>query len=43
VKYAWIEAHGKSFGLAKMYAVLDVSSGYSACKRGGKPDRKRLT
>ena len=43
VKYAWIEEHGKSFGLTEMYAVLDVSSGYRACKRGGKPDRKRLT
>lgn len=44
MKYAWIDAHGKSFALAEMCAVLDVSiSGYRAWKRGGKPDRKRLT
>jgi len=44
VKYAWIEAHGKSFGLTEMCAALDVSiSGYRAWKRGGKSDRKRLT
>jgi putative transposase len=44
VKYAWIDAHGKGYGLAEACSVLDVSiSGYRAWKRGGTPDRKRLT
>jgi HTH-like domain len=44
VKYAWIGAHIKAFALIEMCAVLDVSvSGYRAWKRGGKPDRQRLT
>lgn len=44
MKYAWIAEQGKAFALAEMCAVLDVSiSGYRAWKRGGTPDRKRLT
>jgi transposase InsO family protein len=43
VKYAWIDAQ-RDFDLSQMCTVLDVSvSGYRAWKRGGKPDRKRLT
>jgi transposase InsO family protein len=43
VKYAWIDAQ-EDFALAELCTVLDVSvSGYRAWKRGGKPDRKRLT
>jgi transposase InsO family protein len=43
VKYAWIDAQ-REFARAEMCAVLDVSvSGYRAWKRGGKPDRKRLS
>jgi transposase InsO family protein len=44
VKYAWIAEQGKSFPLTEMCDVLKVSvSGYQAWKRGGRPDRKRLT
>jgi transposase InsO family protein len=44
VKYAWIAAQGKAFALTEMCTVLNVSiSGYRAWKRGGTPDRKRLT
>jgi putative transposase len=44
VKYAWIAAQGKAFPWSEMCDVLDVSiSGYRAWKRGGTPDRKRLT
>jgi transposase InsO family protein len=44
VKYAWIGQQGKAFALNEMCTVLDVSiSGYRAWKRGGVPDRKRLT
>jgi putative transposase len=44
VKYAWMDAHGKTYGLTEMGAVLDVSiSGYRPWKRGGTKDRKRLT
>jgi len=44
VKYAWIDEQRKVYGLDEMCMVLDVSeSGYRAWKRGGKPDRKRLT
>ena len=44
MKYAWIDAQGQSFALSEMCNVLDVSvSGYRAWKRGGTPDRKRLT
>jgi putative transposase len=39
-----MDAHGKAFALTEMCTVLDVSiSGYRAWKRGGTPDRKRLT
>jgi putative transposase len=44
VKYAWIDSHSAVFALTEMCAALDVSvSGYRAWKRGGAPDRKRLT
>jgi transposase InsO family protein len=44
VKYAWIDAQRKDFGLDEMCAVLDVSeSGYRSWKHGGKPHRRRLT
>jgi transposase InsO family protein len=44
VKYAWIDGQRKDYELDEMCSVLDVSvSGYRAWKRGGKPDRKRLT
>ncbi len=44
MKYAWIDAQRKDFDLDEMCRVLDVSeSGYRSWKRGGKPDRKRLT
>lgn len=44
VKYAWIDGHSKAFALTELCAVLDVSiSGYRAWKRGGAPDRKRMT
>jgi putative transposase len=44
VKYAWIAEQDKVFPLTEMCVVLDVSmSGYRAWKRGGTPDRKRLT
>jgi putative transposase len=44
VKYAWIDVERKRFDLAGLCAVLEVSvSGYRAWKRGGKPEKKRLT
>ena len=44
VKYAWIAGRVKVFSLVEMCDVLEVSmSGYRAWKRGGTPDRKRLT
>lgn len=44
MKYAWIDAERGHFELTELCAVLDVSvSGYRAWKRGGKPNRKRLT
>ena len=44
MRYAWIVEQGKSYSLAEMCAVLEVSiSGYRAWKRGGTPNRKRLT
>jgi len=44
VKYAWIDAQRRDFGLDEMCEVLDVSeSGYRSWKHGGKPHRKRLT
>jgi putative transposase len=44
VKYAWIAGQDKTYSLVELCHVLDVSiSGYRAWKRGGKPDRKRLS
>jgi len=44
VKYAWIDAHRRTYGLTESCAVLEVSmSGYQAWRRGGSPNRKRLT
>ena len=44
MKYAWIDAQRKNFGIDEICSVLDVSeSGYRSWKRGGKPHRKRLT
>ena len=44
MKYAWIHKQGDAVPLTEMCEVLDVSvSGYRAWKRGGTPDRKRLT
>ncbi len=44
MKYAWIDTQGKAFELARMCDALEVSvSGFRAWKRGGTPDRKRLT
>ena len=44
MKYAWIDAQRRDFGLDEMCAVLDVSeSGYRSWKHGGKPQQKRLT
>ena len=44
MKYAWIDAQRGEFDLRQMCEVLEVSvSGYRAWKRGGTPDRKRLT
>ncbi len=44
MKYAWIHAQRRDYPLPDMCEVLAVSvSGYRAWKRGGKPDRTRLT
>jgi putative transposase len=44
VKYAWIDGQRPAFDLSELCAVLDVSlSGYRAWKRGGTPNRKRLS
>lgn len=44
MKYAWIAKQGQAFALSEMCDALDVSiSGYRAWKRGGRPDRKRLS
>jgi transposase InsO family protein/transposase-like protein len=44
VKYAWIDAQRRQYPLPDMCEVLAVSiSGYRAWRRGGKPDRTRLT
>ena len=44
MKYAWIAEQGLRYPLVEVCDVLDVSiSGYRAWKRGGRPDRKRLT
>ncbi len=39
-----MDTQSKAYALAEMCVVLDVSiSGYRAWRRGGTPDRKRLT
>ena len=44
MKYAWIDAQRREYPLPDMCEVLTVSiSGYRAWRRGGKPDRTRLT
>lgn len=44
MKYAWIDAQRRQYPLPDMCHVLAVSlSGYRAWKRGGQPDRTRLT
>jgi len=44
MKYAWIDTQRKFFPLPAMCTTLAVShSGYRAWKRGGRPNRKRLT
>ncbi len=44
MKYAWIEAQRRAYPLPDMCDVLAVSiSGYRAWRRGGKPDRSRLS
>jgi len=44
VKYAWIQAQGRSYPLRDMCEVLSVSiSGYRAWCRGGKADRAHLS
>lgn len=44
MKYAWIDTQTNCYALAELCGVLDVSiSGFRAWKRGGTPQRKRLT
>ena len=44
MKYAWIDTQRPYYALTEMCPVLSVSvSGYRAWKRGGTPDRCRLT
>ena len=44
MKYAWIDARRKEYELAELCGILLVShNGYRAWKRGGCPNRKRLT
>ena len=44
MKYAWIDQNAKHFELHELCCVLEVSiSGYRSWKRGGSPERKRLT
>lgn len=44
MKYAWIDAQRRDYPLPDMCEVLTVSiSGYRAWRRGGKPDRTRLS
>jgi putative transposase len=44
VKYAWIDSVPSEATLRELCAVVDVSvSGFRAWKRGGTPNRKRLT
>lgn len=44
MKYAWMKEHDQQFNLPDMCGALNVSlSGYRAWRRGGSPDRKRIT
>ena len=44
MKYAWIDQNAMHFELHELCRVLEVSiSGYRSWKRGGSPERKRLT
>ncbi len=44
MKYAWIDAQAKQYALSELCGALEVSvSGFRAWKRGGTPQRKRLT
>ena len=44
MKYAWIDGQRHDYGLDEPCSVLDISvSGYRSWKRGGKPNRTRLT
>lgn len=44
MKYAWIDVETKRYALAELCEALGVSiSGFRAWKRGGTPQRKRLT
>lgn len=44
MKYAWIDGQRKAYPLPALCATLSVSlSGYQAWKRGGTPNRKRLS
>jgi putative transposase len=44
VKYAWLDSQLHSYPVLALCEVLEVSfSGYRSWKRGGTPQRKRLT
>ena len=44
VKYAWIDEQRNDYAMDDMCSVLEISvSGYQSWKRGGTPDRTRLT
>ena len=44
MKYAWIDGQRHDYGLDELCSVLDINaSGYRSWKRGGKPNRTRLT
>jgi len=44
MKYAWIDGQRKEYELVELCSALQVSaSGYASWKRGGRPNRKRLT
>jgi putative transposase len=44
MKYAWIDVHREEYELTDLCEVIGVSlNGYRAWKRGGTPNRKRLT
>jgi putative transposase len=44
MKYAWIDGQRREYELVELCAALQVSTGgYAAWKRGGSPNRKRLT